>query len=569
MIIVPEARIAEMKRQGWWGDDTTDDLLSRYVSAFGDGEALIDPPNLEAIAGLAPQRLSWNQVDAGVAARAALLHAHGLGKDDIVLLQLPNSAEQTLFYLACFRLGIIVSPAPAQYRLGELTGIARRTDAKAAITSARIGTYAHGETMLALQREWPALKSIFVLGDAPAGAIGVEPALASIGASEAAAAADAARAAGITADDVATICWTSGTEAEPKGVPRSHNEWIIMGDAVARGARLQGGARVLNPFPMVNMAGLSTGLFNWLACGGVLVQHHPFDLGVFLAQIREEKIEYTVAPPAVLNAMLNNPALVQGVDFARLSRIGSGSAPLSEWMVRSFDETYGVEILNIFGSNEGASFLSSSTDVPDPGTRGQCFPRFGDHGFEWDYHYAPSLQTRLVDPDTGVEVTEPDQPGEMRIKSPMIFSGYWRAPDVTARAFDEDGWFRTGDLFAITGEDGRYYRFVGRHKDIVIRGGMNISAEEIENHLLGHPAVADVAVVGAPDADMGERLCACIVAPEGISMEALNRYLVEEKRVAVFKQIERLELMDALPRNPVGKVLKRELRALLFGQGHA
>jgi non-ribosomal peptide synthetase component E (peptide arylation enzyme) len=151
------------------------------------------------------------------------------------------------------------------------------------------------------------------------------------------------------------------------------------------------------------------------------------------------------------------------------------------------------------------------------------------------------------------------------VKGATIFSGYWRAPEINARAFDKDGWFRTGDLFELAGDRLQFYRFVGRYKDIIIRGGMNISSEEIEGHLVGHPAVADVAVVGAPDATLGERLCAFVVFKPGQSadMADINRYLTQEKKIAVFKQIERLEPIDALPRNPVGKILKRELRQKL------
>lgn len=150
----------------------------------------------------------------------------------------------------------------------------------------------------------------------------------------------------------------------------------------------------------------------------------------------------------------------------------------------------------------------------------------------------------------------------MRMKGATVFSGYWRAADLTARAFDRDGWFRTGDMFEIGGDRNQYYRFVGRLKDIVIRGGMNISPEELENHLIAHPRVADVAIIGYPDKVLGEKLCACIVAKPGDppTLEEINRFLTAEKRVAVFKQIEKLVIVPALPRNPVGKILKRDLR---------
>jgi acyl-CoA synthetase (AMP-forming)/AMP-acid ligase II len=321
---------------------------------------------------------------------------------------------------------------------------------------------------------------------------------------------------------------------------------------------------------MVNMAGISTSFVSWLLLGGVLVQHQPFDLQIFLQQVRDEKIDYTVAPPAILNLLLQNEALLEGVDFGRLRAIGSGSAPLSEWMVRTFHEKYGVQIVNYFGSNEGASFPSAQKDVPDAAERAVLFPRLGE-GFEWKALLHDRIFTRLVDPETEQEITEPGLPGELRVKGATVFSGYWRAPDINVRAFDGDGWFRTGDLFELAGDRLQFYRFVGRLKDVIIRGGMNISSEEIEGHLVGHPAVADAAVVGAPDPNLGERLCAFVVFKPGQSADLgdINRFLTGDKHVAVYKQIERLEIIDVLPRNPVGKVLKRELRQSLGDQtGH-
>lgn len=565
MIIVPQDKIGLFKQKGWWGDLTFDDLVDRHASEKPHDEALVDPPNLLVAAGIEPRRLSWSDVRREVDRRAAALYHQGLRKDEVMLVQLPNGVELTLMLLAIFKLGAIASPVPTQYRSGELTRIAQRTDAVAAVTVARLGKHDHLETMLDVQRANPGLRHVFVVGPTPVAATSFDRMVAALTIEEIAAAQAAIAGSRPTADDVTTICWTSGTEAEPKGVPRSHNEWLINGYASVAAAQLQPGTRLLNPFPMVNMAGMATGLCAWLAIGAVLVHHLPFDLPIFLQQVRDERIEYTVAPPAVLNKLLDNEELLSGIDLARLTRIGSGSAPLSDWMVQTFHDRYGVEVINIFGSNEGACFAACIADVPDAADRAICFPRYGDHGFDWSYAHADRIFTRLVDPDTGEEITRPGIPGELRVKGPTVFSGYWRSADVTARAFDKEGWFRTGDLFAITGNRNQYYNFVGRLKDIIIRGGVNISAEEIERYLLDHPDVREVAVIGYPDPQMGERLLACVVPTNGsISMEAINRYLVEDKRVAVFKQIERLEIMNALPRNPVGKLLKRELRESLF-----
>ncbi|WP_312815666.1 class I adenylate-forming enzyme family protein [Brevundimonas sp.] len=568
MIVVPEERIRDFKARGWWGEDTLDDLFRRHVVAMPDAESIVDPINREAIMGGAPARLSWAEVEDRVARYVAVLDSIGIGRDDVVAVQLPNVIELGLIYLACIRLGVIVTPAPVQYREHELAYIVAKTNAKAVVTATRIGKHAHAEMMLSVQTGASSLQAIFVVGgDASSGTIDLDARASALNEAEIEAGRAAARAANICADDVVTICWTSGTEAQPKGVPRSHNEWIIMGAGVVDAADLNPGAVLLNPFPMVNMAGISTSFVSWLLLGGRLIQHQPFDLQIFLQQVRAEKIDYTVAPPAVLNLLLQNEALLEGVDFDRLRSIGSGSAPLSEWMVRTFHEKYGVQIVNYFGSNEGASFPSAQKDVPDAAERAVLFPRLGE-GFRWKALLHDRIFTRLIDPETEQEITEAGVPGELRVKGATIFSGYWRSPEINARAFDESGWFRTGDLFELAGDRLQFYRFVGRLKDVIIRGGMNISSEEIEGHMMDHAAVADVAVVGAPDPNLGERLCAFVVFKPGQSAELddINRFLTGDKHVAVYKQIERLEVIDILPRNPVGKVLKRDLRQSLGDQ---
>lgn len=563
MIVIPRDRIKEMKSKGWWGDQTLDDLFLKHVAAHPDVEALVDPLNAADVIGGQPDRLTWRETAHAVDRLAAVLVAHGIRKDQVVVIQLPNIAELSIAYLACLRLGLIACPAPVQYRESELAYIIERTDAVAAITADRIGKQQHGEMIVALKARCPTLKTVFVLGETcPAGALDLEPLMDGVTGKQHRTAVKAAKDARITADDVFTICWTSGTEAQPKGVPRSHNEWIIMGAGVVDAADLEPGARLLNPFPMVNMAGISTAFVGWLLLGGVLIQHQPFDLPVLLRQMREEKIDYTVAPPAVLNLLLQNEALLEGIDFQRLKSIGSGSAPLSEWMVSTFHEKHGVQIVNYFGSNEGASFVSAMKDLPVAADRAGLFPRLAE-GFRWNAVLHDRIFTRLIDPDTEQEITDAGKPGELRVKGATVFSGYWRAPEINARAFDADGWFRTGDLFELAGDRLQHLKFVGRLKDIVIRGGMNISSEEIENHLVAHPAVAEAAVVGAPDPNLGERLAAFVVYRPGLTatLDEINRFLISERQVAVYKQIERLETLDALPRNPVGKVLKRDLRA--------
>ena len=318
------------------------------------------------------------------------------------------------------------------------------------------------------------------------------------------------------------------------------------------------------------MAGVSTSLVAWLMVGGTLHHHHPFDIDVFIEQLVNESVHYTVAAPAVLNMLLKDSHKLQGVDFSKLKRIGSGGGPVASWMVEEFAQQFGIEIVNYFGSNEGAALASTPQDMPDRVQRAHYFPRFGVAGFEWAQTNSKKVRTRLVDLDSGEDITEPGRVGELRFIGPTIFSGYFNAPELSARAFDAQGYYRTGDLFEIAGEQQQFYRFAGRHKDIVIRGGMNISSEEIEGLLLGHPKIREVAVIGWPDEVLGERVCAVVVAaPDAdLALPELVAFLREKEKIAAFKLPEKLIVVPTLPRNPLGKVLKRELR-LQFVQEEA
>jgi acyl-CoA synthetase (AMP-forming)/AMP-acid ligase II len=230
--------------------------------------------------------------------------------------------------------------------------------------------------------------------------------------------------------------------------------------------------------------------------------------------------------------------------------------------VRGFADKHGVQIINYFGSNEGAALAGGDTDIPDPALRAQYFPRAGVEGYEWSISTARKIRTRLVDPESGADITVAGQPGELRFSGPTVFSGYFRAPELSAHAFDGQGFYKTGDLFEIAGDQLQYYRYVGRSKDLVIRGGMNISSEEIEGMLAACPGVREVAVVGVPDAILGEKLCACVAAIDGqaMSLEVLTRYLRDVERIASYKLPEYFLPVETLPRNPVGKILKRDLR---------
>lgn len=555
MILAPRDRIADYTARGWWGTRRIHDFLDDATRMRPGSEALVDAPNrAEFIAG-SPRRLTWRDVASEVRRLEARLIAAGLGKDDIVCIQLPNCVELPLLYLACSRLGVVATPVPVQYREHELEHILGLTQPRAVVTANRILKHSNAAMMRSLAAGHPSIRTVVAI-DALEG----DPAEHEVGRRE--------REAAVDANDIFTICWTSGTEGVPKGVPRSHNEWLAIPENIVLSGGLRPGCHLLNAFPLVNMAGIAGQFLPWLLTGAKLVMHHPFNLSIFLDQVRDEAIDYTVAAPAILATLAQNPALMAGIPGSRLRAIGSGGGPLADWTVKVFIERYGIDVINYFGTNEGASLTASALDLPDPSVRASFFPRFGVEGFDWKLPVASRVSTRLVDPDTGKDIARPGRPGELRVKGPAIFSGYYRAPEMTARAFDEQGYYQTGDLFEIAGPSNELYRFVGRLKDIIVRGGFNISSEELEALLLAHPKVREAAIVGYPDDTLGEKVCAVIAPQTGgtLTLEDVVAFLRTEKKVASYKLPERLLVVDALPRNPVGKVLKRDLREAVVSQ---
>jgi acyl-CoA synthetase len=204
--------------------------------------------------------------------------------------------------------------------------------------------------------------------------------------------------------------------------------------------------------------------------------------------------------------------------------------------------------------------------MTDPAKRARYFPRYGGDR-HWSFRAAAWMSIKLVDAVTGEEVTEAGRPGELHIKGPTIFAGYLHQ-DRVASPFDDDGYLKTGDMFVIAGDNDEFLQYVDRAKDMVIRGGMNIAPAELEGLIASHPAVAEVAIVGYPDEVLGERVCAVVATkPEQtLTLEELVAHLVNQ-RIASYKLPERLVILPALPRNPVGKVLKRELREQLNTEG--
>ncbi|EON18822.1 short-chain-fatty-acid--CoA ligase FadK [Cupriavidus sp. GA3-3] len=566
MIITPEQDIEQYTRAGWWGSETLYDVFRAAASTAPEAIALVDPPNRPDFTDGAPVRLTWRDVSDRVDRLCCVLLDAGLRPDDIVVAQLPTTSEFPLVYLACWRLGIIISPVPMQYREHELRQIADHLGASAYIGVRRLGKTCHASVAAALAEGHATLTRTLLFGDnVPSGMTSLDDCLRQPADRERLARHETRHP--VDANAIATIIWTSGTESRPKAVPRTHNQWLVSRRLMTDAASLRTGCHILSPRLLSTMGGISGSVVTWLDRAARLVLHQPMTMDVFLQQIRDEQIEFTSAPPAMLHELLKHEALLQGIDFSRLRHIGSGSAALSEDVVRAFRERHGVEILNFFGSSEGASLAATALDLPEPRLRGRYFPRYGSPQCASTQGSARYVETRLIDPGTGETIETGGQAGELCFRGPNVFSGYFNMPEVTTRTFTHDGFYRTGDLFRIAGEHGEYLEFVGRAKDIIVRGGINISAEELESLLISHPAVESAAVVGYPDDKLGEKVCAVIVpAPSAANdpptLQALCEYLLQVRQVAIFKLPQRLLIVAELPRNPAGKILKAPLREL-------
>lgn len=549
-------RIENYTAKGWWENKTLQSLFAETLSEADDRPALIDPSNRQTFVYGKPMRLSYNDLEGAVDKVGSWLYCSGLRQGDIMLVQMPNTVEIVLTYIAAAKLGLIVSPVAMQYGQFELKHISEVIEPSHFMTFRNFRGQPYGQTQA---QALPASCKTLFWNDAQEG-FDLETA------SEPTADYHAyVKSLSQDPNDIFTICWTSGTTGRSKGVPRSHNQWLAITRGVEDSLSLPKRSIYLNPFPFINMAAIGGFLYCWLNNRGTMILHHPFDPNVFLKQLEDEKVYYTLAPPALLNRLIETKDQIKaGFDLSALKVIASGSAPLSPHMIEGFKTYFDVDVTNFFGSNEGSALLTGAADVPDTTQRAIYFPRFGRREHSWTNRLAARVKTKLLDLETGEDVTEAGKIGELCYDGATVFDGYYKSPEDNAQAFTEDGYFRTGDLFLIAGDNNQFYQFVGRCKALIVRGGVNISPEELDELLVAHPAIMEGAVAAYPDKIMGEKICAVVVPNEGqtVTLDDLKDYLAE-KMVAKFKWPERLHIMDALPRNPMNKVVRHELENLI------
>lgn len=548
VVIDSEERIQRYTREGWWDNRTLIEIFLENASRNPERTAIVDPLNKEEITGLHPERIKYGDLMDKVDRLSSFFLKKGVKKDDVIVIQLPNIYELLAVYLAAWRVGAIISPIPMQWRTHELERVLAVTKASVYL-STRFKGFDYLDMIEDLRYQNPQLKHIFSL-DQVRTAMDEEPVDNGIEAATQS----------LTGNDVAVIQWTSGTEKEPKACPMSHNNWGFLRFFYRnehRGGIMEDGYVIMNPAPLVNMTGIAVGVVPWILVSGTFVLHHPFDPVLYFRQLIEEKVNFTLGVPAVVVAMLKHPN-VDSFDLSSTRLFAQGSAPPPPWTFEEFRRRWGIESMNVWGQNEGTGLFSTPEVIPELEERARSFP--WSRGIkEGDIPFFKAIDNKIVDPETGKEVLEPGSVGELCFKSPLTIPRYFNQPELTEKAFDPDGYFHTGDLFKIV--DSKRIAFYDRLKDIIIRGGFNISSAEIEDIVKKSPLVADVAAVGYPDERLGERVCLFIV-PTGSGNVSLDEVtnIMKENDVAKYKWPERVEIVDTIPRNPVGKAQKDVLR---------
>jgi cyclohexanecarboxylate-CoA ligase len=466
---------------------------------------------------------------------AGALQARGIGRGDVVAVQLPGSYEGAVVQAAVGLCGAVLLPVVMIYGPREVDFMLRRSGAAAVVLPREHRGRPHADVVLGGLSRLSALKFAVVVGDsAPGhGAVGYAGLLGQPGGTY--------RRPRPGPDDRAVLMYTSGTTAEPKGVQHSHR--TLLAEATSPVYTLNGpGARHLGLFPPGHMAGLLS-LLRILLLGTPTVIMQAWDAALAAELIDRHAVTSCGGAPVQLSGLLDQHANGSAA-LGTLREFLTGAAPVPPSLIRRADAA-GITAFRSYGSSEHPTVTTGT--IADPldvraGTDGR--PLAGN-------------QVRLVDA-AGRDVPDGQQ-GEILTRGPELFTGY-TDPALNAAAFRPGGWFRTGDVGRI--DAGGRLTVTDRLKDIIIRGGENISSKEVEDLLITHPAVADVAVIPVPDPALGERVCAVVVARPGYTfdVEAARAYLAAAG-AARQKTPEVIVLADELPRTPSGKVRKDVLRA--------
>jgi len=474
-------------------------------------------------------RLALNLLDAGLAPR------------DRIVVQLPNVAEFVYLYFALQKIGCIPIAALATHRFLEVSQFAKLSGAAACVTPDRHGDFDFTEMVRRVRNETLSVKLGIVLGTAPPGFLS----LGDLISREPKRPVGDLRALKIDPADPAIFQLSGGTTGVPKLIPRTHNDYAYNSRIAAQVCAVSGDSVLLLALPIAHNLPLACpGLQGYMLQGGKVVlsaSTKPEDL---FRAIEQHRVTHLKVVPALLIRLINDPAIGK-YDLSSLRVIQSGGQRMQpEVRVRTKELIPSVTVQENFGMSEGMLFFVRLDDPEDVRMETCGRPLSSDD------------EVRLVD-EEGREVA-PGEVGELTCRGPYTLRGYYGVPEYNARQFTSDGFYRSGDLMRL--HPSGNYVVEGRKKDLINRGGEKISAEEIENLILAHPAVQNIACVPMPDPHLGEKMCACVIPKKGrsLDLEELVEFL-KEKEIAKFKLPERLELLPDFPVSTFGKVSKKAL----------
>jgi len=531
-----EGRIARFKESGWWNNSTLLDAFDAAVAARPNATAVVAPDG---------SRLTYAELDVHSRRAAGCMAALGLREGDVVSVQLPNWSEAAVVHLAISRVGAVTNPLLPMYRENELSYILRFARTKMAVIPGTYRGFEHPAMFAGLRSALPDLQQVFVVKGQPlAGMRAYTDLVADDGAS--AVVGDGSR----DGDDISALCFTSGTESNPKGVMHSHNTMMYATRTMAELFGLTHGDVIWTPSPVGHGTGFLWGMRLSLTIGGKLVLQDAWDPEEALRIIERERCSFVLSATPFVKMLTEAPSA--GVrDTASLRIFGCAGAPIPRHLGPLARQKLGCELVGMWGMTE--CFVGSSSAPGDS----------EEQMWATDGRAMPGAELAIFD-ETRTRMLPPGETGELATRGPHVALGYFNDPERTANTFSKEGWLFTNDLGTLDGQG--FLRIAGRQKDIINRGGLKVSAREVEDHLLQHPLVRDAAVVAVPDDRLGEKACAFIVARSTTVPELpdLIRFL-EDRGLAKYKLPEYLEILPSLPMTASGKVQKFVLREVFSG----
>ncbi len=513
---------------------TLNDVLDRMAASQGQRPAVL----------FQDQELTYGELRRDADRLAGGLAALGLAKGERIAVWLPSCLDWVRLEFATARLGLVLVPLSTRFKRGEAEYILRQSDAVALVLADRW----HGIDFIerlgpATSDRFPSLRRLIVKGERlPAGAVPLE---------DVTSGAPLAPWPPVHPDDPLLILYTSGTTGFPKGAVLTHRNIVYNAFHMAQRQHLTPADRLLVAPPLFHVFGCVDGVVGYLSHGASVVVQEIFEPGESLALIERHRCTAVYSTATMFQMLLEHPDL-SSRDRRSLRTGMIGSMPVPETVMRGVVERLGAaEIVNSYGQTEAPVSLLNEAGAGLAALLKGVGPSL------------PGVELRLVNPASGEPVL-PGEDGEICVRGPHVMQGYYRAPEKTTEAIDAEGWLHSGDLAREVGDG--LYRITGRLKDMYINGGLKVYPAEVENVLYQHPAVLQAAIVGVPEARLGEVGHAFVQRRPGVPVDAAALIAFVRDRLAGYKVPRSVTFMDEFPLTSNGKVQKFRLRELALGE---